>query len=174
MDGVATPEEYAKRAAEVGIPAIAITDHGVLSGHRAMYRAAKANGIKPILGIEGYITEDRFDNRDKAERKEPLDMIYNHIVILAKNDKGLQNLNKLNELAWSEGYYKKPRMDFEILEKYSEGLIVLSACMSGLLAKAIEYKEYAVAKKHMTWFKRVFGDDFYVEVMPHNSAELNK
>ena len=174
MDGVATPEEYAKRAAEIGLSAIAITDHGVLSGHRPMYRAAKANGIKPILGIEGYITADRFDNRDKSERTDPLDMVYNHIVLLAKNDKGLENLNKLNELAWTEGYYRKPRIDFEILSKYKEGVIVLSACMSGLLAKAIEYKEYAVAKKHMAWFKETFGDDFYVEVMPHNSAELNK
>ena len=174
MDGVATPEEYAKRAAEIGLSAIAITDHGVLSGHRPMYRAAKANGIKPILGIEGYITADRFDNRDKSERTDPLDMVYNHIVLLAKNDKGLENLNKLNELAWTEGYYRKPRIDFEILSKYKEGVIVLSACMSGLLAKAIEHKEYAAAKKHMTWFKETFGDDFYVEVMPHNSAELNK
>lgn len=173
MDGVATPEEYAKRASEIGLPAIAITDHGVLSGHRPMYRAAKANGVKPILGIEGYITADRFDNRDKSERTDPLDMVYNHIVLLAKNDKGLENLNKLNELAWTEGYYKKPRIDFEILGKYNEGIIVLSACMSGLLAKAIEHKEYAAAKKHMTWFKDKFGDDFYVEVMPHNSAELN-
>ena len=174
MDGVATPEEYAKRAVEIGLPAIAITDHGVLSGHRPMYRAAKANGIKPILGIEGYITADRFDNRDKSERIDPLDMVYNHIVLLAKNDKGLENLNKLNELAWTEGYYRKPRIDFEILGKYNEGIIVLSACMSGLLAKAIEHKEYAAAKKHMTWFKENFSDDFYVEVMPHNSAELNK
>jgi DNA polymerase-3 subunit alpha len=174
MDGVATPEEYAKRAKEVGLPAIAVTDHGVLSGHRPMYRAAKENGVKPILGIEGYITQDRFDQRDKAERHEPLDLIYNHIVILAKNDKGLENLNKLNELAWTEGYYKKPRIDFEILKEYREGLIVLSACMSGLLAKAIEHKEYAVAKKHIAWFKENFGDDFYIEVMPHNSAELNK
>jgi len=174
MDGVATPEEYAKRASEIGLSAIAVTDHGVLSGHRPMYRAAKANGIKPILGIEGYITADRFDTRDKSERTDPLDMVYNHIVLLAKNDKGLENLNKLNELAWTEGYYRKPRIDFEILEKYKEGIIVLSACMSGLLAKAIEHKEYAAAKKLMTWFKENFGDDFYVELMPHNPAELNK
>ena len=173
MDGVAKVEEYAKRASELGMSAIAITDHGALSGHRPMYRAAKANGVKPILGIEGYITADRFDNRDKADRHEPLDMVYNHIVLLAKNDKGLENLNRLNELAWTEGYYKKPRIDFEILEKYKEGIIVLSACMSGLLAKAIEHKEYAVLKKHVLWFKERFGEDFYIEVMPHNSRELN-
>jgi DNA polymerase-3 subunit alpha len=174
MDGVATPEEYCKRAKQNGMTAIAITDHGALSGHRPMYRAAKAEGIKPILGIEGYITHDRFDRRDKAERGDnPLDLVYNHIVILAKNQQGLENLNRLNEIGWTEGFYKKPRIDFEVLEKYKDGLIVLSACMSGLIAKALEHKEYAEAKRLLTWFKNTFGDDFYVEVMPHNSKELN-
>jgi DNA polymerase-3 subunit alpha len=97
MDGVATTEEYVKRAKELGMQAIAITDHGALSGHRPMYRAAKAEGIKPILGIEGYITKDRFDKRDKSERISPTDLVYNHIVILAKNQQGLENLNRLNE-----------------------------------------------------------------------------
>jgi DNA polymerase-3 subunit alpha len=173
MDGVATPEEYCKRAKHNGMTAIAITDHGALSGHRPMYRAAKAEGIKPILGIEGYITHDRFDRRDKSERSGPLDLTYNHIVILAKNQQGLENLNRLNEIAWTEGFYKKPRIDFEVLEKYKDGLIVLSACMSGLIAKALEHKEYAEAKRLLKWFKDVFKDDFYVEVMPHNSKELN-
>ena len=174
MDGVATPEEYCKRAKSLGMPAIAITDHGALSGHRPMYRAAKEQGIKPILGIEGYITLDRFDKRDKLERAgDPLDLVYNHIVILAKNQTGLENLNKLNELAWTEGFYRKPRIDFEILEKYKEGLIVSTACPSGMINKALEFNEYAVAKKHLTWFKNTFGDDFYVEIMPHNSREIN-
>ena len=113
------------------MPAIAITDHGVLSGHRPMYRAAKAEGIKPILGVEAYMTSDRFDKRDKAERTAPLDLVYNHIILLAKNPKGLQNLNKLNEIGWTEGFYRKPRIDFEVLDKYGDGLIVSSACMSG-------------------------------------------
>ena len=173
MDGVATPEEYCKRAKQNGMTAIAITDHGALSGHRPMYRAAKAEGIKPILGIEGYMTHNRFDKRDKSERSGPLDLTYNHIVILAKNQQGLENLNRLNEIAWTEGFYKKPRIDFEVLEKYKDGLIVLSACMSGFIAKALENKEYAEAKRILKWFKDVFKDDFYVEVMPHNSKELN-
>ena len=174
MDGVATPEEYVTRAVEVGMPSIAITDHGTLSGHRAMYRAAKEGGIKPILGIEGYITADRFDKRDKTERTTPLDLVYNHIVILAKNDEGLENLGKLNEIAWNEGFYKKPRIDFEVLQKYKSGLIITSACMSGLLNKAIEEEEFAVAKKHLQWFGDNFGDDFYVEVMPHNVEGMNE
>jgi DNA polymerase-3 subunit alpha len=173
MDGVATPQEYVDRAVKLGMPALAITDHGTLSGHREMYRAAKAAGIKPILGIEGYIASDRFDHRDKSERTTPLDLIYNHIVILAKNQQGLENLNKLNEIAWTEGFYKKPRIDFAVLEKYKDGLIVLSACLSGLIAKAIEVGEFAIAKQHIEWFKKTFNDDFYIEVMPHNPPEIN-
>jgi DNA polymerase-3 subunit alpha len=173
FDGIATPQEYVDRALELGMPALAITDHGSLSGHREMYRSAKEAGIKPILGIEGYITEDRFDHRDKDERTGPLDLVYNHIILLAKNKKGLENLNKLNEIAWTEGFFKKPRIDYEVLEKYKEGIIVSSACPSGVLAKAIEAGELAVAKKHIKWFKDVFGDDYYIEMMPHTAAEIN-
>ena len=174
FDGIATPQEYVDRAKELGMPAIAITDHGSLSGHREMYRTAKEAGIKPILGVEGYMAQDRFDHRDASEREHVLDMVYNHIVILAKNEKGLENLNKLNEIAWTEGFFKKPRIDFEVLEKYSEGLVVTSACPSGIVAKSIETGELAVAKEKIEWFHRVFGDDYYIEVMPHNAPEINK
>ena len=174
FDGIATPQEYVDRAQELGMTALAITDHGSLSGHREMYRAAKEKGIKPILGVEGYITEDRFDQRDKNERAGLLDLIYNHVIILAKDKNGLENLNKLNEIGWTEGFYKKPRIDYEVLEKYSEGLIVTSGCLSGALAKAIEAEELAEAKRIIEWHKRVFGDDYYIEVMPHNPAEVNK
>jgi DNA polymerase-3 subunit alpha len=174
MDGVATPEEYVNRAVDLGMPAIAITDHGTLSGHRELHRIAKAKGIKPILGIEGYMTTNRFDNRAKADRTDPLDMNYHHIVLLAKNQKGLENLNKINEIAWTEGFFSKPRFDFETLAKYKEGIIVTSACLSGWVAKAVELGELAVAKKHISWFKNEFGDDYYIEVMPHNSPEVNK
>lgn len=175
FDGIATPQEYVDRAIEIGMPAIAITDHGSLSGHREMYRTAIEKGIKPILGVEGYIAQDRFDQRDKAEREDtPLNPVYNHLIILAKNEKGLENLNKLNEIAWTEGFYKKPRMDWESLEKYKEGLIITSGCLSGYLAKAIEADDLAAAKEHLQWAKKTFGDDYYIEVMPHNPAEINK
>jgi DNA polymerase III subunit alpha len=174
FDGIATPEEYVDRAVELGMPAIAITDHGTLSGHRELHRIAKAKGIKPILGVEGYMCQDRFDTRDKSERDGELDLVYNHIVLLAKNQIGLENLNKISEISWTEGYFKKPRFDFEILEKYSEGIIVTSACPSSVLVKALENDEFAVAKKYIEWFKRVFNDDYYIEVMPHNTAEINK
>jgi DNA polymerase-3 subunit alpha len=174
FDGIATPQEYVDRAVELGMSAIAITDHGSLSGHREMYRAAKEAGIKPILGIEGYITKDRNDHTDKKANNDPLDLNYNHLIILAKNANGLQNLNKLNELAWTEGFYKKPRIDWEILEKYKQDLIVTSGCLSGVLAKAIESDNLAHAKEHLKWCKKTFGDDYYIEVMPHNPAEINK
>jgi DNA polymerase III subunit alpha len=173
FDGIATPQEYVDRAQELGMPAIAITDHGSLSGHREFYRAAKEKGIKPILGVEGYITQDRFDQRANDVRDGLLDLVYNHIVILAKDKVGLENLNKLNEIAWTEGFFKKPRIDYEVLEKYSEGLIVTSGCLSGALAKAIEAEELAEAKRIIEWHKRVFGEDYYIEIMPHNPAEVN-
>jgi DNA polymerase-3 subunit alpha len=174
FDGIATPQEYVDRAVELGMPAIAITDHGSLSGHREMYRVAKEAGIKPILGIEGYITKDRFDHTDKKEKNDPLDLNYNHLIIIAKNAKGLQNLNKLNEIAWTEGFYKKPRIDWDILEQYKDGLIITSGCLSGVLAKAIEANEFAYAKEHIQKCKTIFGDDYYIEVMPHNPPEINK
>jgi len=174
FDGIATPQEYVDRAVEIGMPAIAITDHGSLSGHREMYRTAKAAGIKPILGIEGYITRDRFDHEDKKDKNDPLDLNYNHLIILAKNAKGLENLNKLNELAWTEGFYKKPRMDWEILAKYKDGLVITSGCLSGYLAKAIEADNLGAAKMHLQWAQETFGDDYYIEVMPHNPPEVNK
>jgi DNA polymerase-3 subunit alpha len=173
FDGVATPQEYVDRAVSLGMTAIAITDHGSLSGHREMYREAKAKGIKPILGVEGYMCQDRFDTRDKSERDGDLDLVYNHIILLAKNQKGLENLNKINEIAWTEGYFKKPRFDFEILKKYKEGIIVTSACPSSVIVKALENNEFAIAKKHIKWFKDTFGDDYYIEVMPHNTPEIN-
>ena len=174
MDGVATPEEYVNRAVELGMPALAITDHGSLSGHRELHRIAKAKGIKPILGVEGYMTRDMNDKRAKAERTDPLDMNYHHIVLLAKNQTGLENLNKINEIAWTEGFFSKPRFDFDVLKKYKEGLVVTSGCLSGWIAKAVELGELATAKRHMQWFKDEFADDYYIEVMPHNSPEINK
>ena len=174
MDGVATPEEYVNRAVALGMPALAITDHGTLSGHRELHRIAKAKGIKPILGVEGYMTTNMADKRAKADRTDPLDLNYHHIVLLAKNQVGLENLNKINEIAWTEGFFSKPRFDFDTLKKYKEGIIVTSACLSGWIAKAVELGELATAKRYMQWFKDEFGDDYYIEVMPHNPAEVNK
>jgi DNA polymerase-3 subunit alpha len=174
FDGIATPEEYIDRAVELGMPALAITDHGTLSGHRELHRLAKAKGIKPILGLEGYMCADISDKRDKSEREGQQDLVYNHIILLAKNKIGLENLNKISELSWTDGFFKKPRFDFAILDKYKEGIIVSSACPSSVLVKALEEEEFAIAKKYINWFKERFGDDYYIEVMPHTEAHINK
>ena len=174
FDGIATPQEYVDRASKLGMSALAITDHGTLSGHRELYRAAKEKGIKPILGLEGYMCADISDKRDKSERTGQQDLVYNHIVLLAKNQKGLENLNKISEIAWTDGFFKKPRFDFEILKKYKEGIIVTSACPSSVIVKALEEQEFAIAKKNISWFKDNFGSDYYIEVMPHNTPEINK
>ena len=174
FDGIATPEEYLSRAVDLKMPALAITDHGTLSGHREFYRTAKSKGIKPILGLEGYMCADMSDTRDKSEREGQQDLVYNHIVLLAKNQIGLENLNKISEVSWTDGFFKKPRFDFEILEKYREGIIVTSACPSSVIVKALEENEFAIAKKNIKWFKNNFGNDYYIEVMPHNTPEINK
>ena len=174
FDGIATPEEYLSRAVDLKMPALAITDHGTLSGHREFYRTAKSKGIKPILGLEGYMCADISDTRDKSEREGQQDLVYNHIILLAKNQLGLENLNKISEVSWTDGFFKKPRFDFKILEKYREGIIVTSACPSSVIVKALEENEFAIAKKNIKWFKNNFGNDYYIEVMPHNTPEINK
>ena len=162
-----------KRASEIGMGALSITDHGTLSAHRETVKAGIETGVKPILGLEAYFTPDRFDKRSKKDRT-PDDQIYNHLIILAKDDNGLKNLGRLSELAWQDGFFVKPRMDFELLEENHQGLVVLSGCMNGIIAKAIENNNLGMAKQHALWFKDLFGDDFYMEIQPHNPASLNK
>jgi DNA polymerase-3 subunit alpha len=162
-----------QRAAEIGMSALSITDHGSLSAHHELLKASIETGVKPILGLEAYFTPDRLDKRSRKDRT-PDDQIYNHLIILAKNDRGLRNLSYLSEQAWNDGFYLKPRMDFELLEQNNSDLVVLSGCMNGIIAKAIENGNLSMAKQHALWFKDVFGDDFYMELQPHNPASLNK
>jgi DNA polymerase-3 subunit alpha len=171
MDGLNSPAELVKAAKDAGQTALAITDHGTLSSHREMQIACKDQGIKPILGVEAYISPtDRFDRSSKTDKSI---QAYNHIILLAKNKKGLENINTLQELAWNEGFYHKPRIDREILFQYKEGIIVLSGCLNGLITKAIDKKEFSEAKMMLSTFKKEFGNDFYVEVQSHNPEEIN-
>lgn len=173
LDGLNDSEEYMKRAKEIGMTHMAITDHGVLSGHRAHQRAGKSAGITPILGCEMYISAtDRFDRRAVAKRDDNTSA-YNHLTVLAQNEIGLRNLNRLSEIAWTEGFYSKPRMDLEVLEEYNEGLIVLSGCYGGLISEAILNKRTHQASMLTDQFKRVFGDRFFIEIQGHNPPELN-
>jgi len=172
LDGYSSPLELMQRAAEIGMGAMSITDHGSLSAHRELLKAGAETGVKPILGLEAYFTPDRLDKRSKKDRT-PDDQIYNHLIILAKNDNGLANLSRLSEMAWNDGFFVKPRMDFELLDRHNKDLVVLSGCMNGIIAKAIENGNWAMARQHALWFKEVFGDDFYMELQPHNPASLN-
>jgi DNA polymerase-3 subunit alpha len=171
MDGLNSPRELCQAALDAGQTAIAITDHGTLSSHREMQIAAKELGIKPILGVEAYISPtDRFDRSSKTDKSI---QAYNHIILLAKNQNGLNNINRLQELAWNEGFYHKPRIDREVLKEYAKDIIVLSGCLNGLISKAIERQEFSEAKLILKDFKQTFGEDFYIEVQSHNPEEIN-
>ena len=171
MDGLNSPLELVQAAKAAGQTAIAITDHGTLSSHREMQIACKEEGIKPILGVEAYISPtDRFDKSSKTDKSI---QAYNHIILLAKNKKGLENINALQELAWNEGFYHKPRIDREVLDQYSEGIIVLSGCLNGLISKAIDRGSLDEARTLLEGFKKTFGPDFYVEVQSHNPEPIN-
>ena len=173
MDGLNTPHELLEAAKNMGQSALAVTDHGTLSSHRDMQIAAKELGMKPILGLEAYISAtDRFDKRAVSKREDNTSL-YNHIILLAKNDQGLKNLQKLSQIAWTEGYYHKPRIDMEVLFEYGEGIIVVSGCMNGLISKAIERGEIEKARDLVKSFKERFKEDFYIEVQAHNPVELN-
>ena len=173
MDGLNTPHELLEAAKNQGQTSLAITDHGTLSSHRDMQIAAKELGMKPILGLEAYISAtDRFDKRAVAKRDDNTSL-YNHIILLAKNDLGLKNLQKLSQIAWTEGYYHKPRIDIDALWEFGDGIIVVSGCMNGLISKAIERGDNDKAREYVKMFKERFGEDFYIEVQAHNPESLN-
>lgn len=173
LDGLNSPAEYMQRAKELGMSHLAITDHGVLSGHREFQKAAKDAGITPILGCEMYISStDRFDRR-AVKKRDDNTQAYNHIIVLAKDEKGLQNLNRLSEIAWTEGFYSKPRIDMEVLEEYNEGLIVTSGCLNGLISKSLEANLKTQANQLAMEFKRIFGQRFFMELQQHNPDHIN-
>ncbi len=171
MDGLNSPKELCQAAIDAGQTSIAITDHGTLSSHREMQIAAKELGIKPILGVEAYISPtDRFDRSSATDKSI---QAYNHIILLAKNKNGLKNINSLQEIAWNEGFYHKPRIDMEILKEYAKDIIVLSGCLNGLISKCIEKEEFEEAENILKDFKKTFGEDFYIEIQSHNPKEIN-
>ena len=162
LDGMSRIKDLPVRAKELGMKAIALTDHGVMYGAVDFYKECKKNDIKPIIGCEVYVApHSRFDK--EAGR----DNGYNHLILLAKNKTGYQNLSKLVSLSFVEGFYYKPRIDLEILEKYSEGLICLSACLAGSLSQALIQDDMQKAEEIALWHKRVFKDDYYIEIQ-HN------
>ena len=170
MDGLNNPYELLDAAKNQGQTSLALTDHGSLAGHRDMQIAAKELGLKPILGLEAYLSPtDRFDKRAVAKRDDNT-KLYDHIILLAKNNDGLKNLQKLSQIAWTEGFYSKPRIDKEVLFEHGNGIVVLSGCMGGFISKAIERGDIDTARSLVKEYKERFGDDFYIEVQAHNSV----
>ena len=166
LDGANRIKDLPVRAKELGMDALALTDHGVMYGVIDFYKACKKEGIKPIIGCEVYVAP-----RSRLNKEPGIDNKNYHLIILAKNNQGYKNLSKLVSLGFIDGYYYKPRIDLEILEKYSEGLIVLSACLAGAVNQALLNGDEAKAEEIALWHKRVFGEDYYIEIQNNGIKE---
>ena len=166
LDGMCRIKDLPKRAKELGMKAIALTDHGVMYGAVNFYKECIKEGIKPIIGCEVYVAP-----RTRFDKESGIDDNYAHLILLAKNKTGYQNLIKLVSMSFTDGYYYKPRIDLEILEEYSEGLICLSACLAGQINQAILQDNMEKAKEIALWHKRVFKDDYYLEIQNNGLPE---
>lgn len=166
LDGLTKIPDLVNRTKELGMEACAITDHGTMSGIIDFYKSAKEAGIKPILGMEAYVAARSRLDRDPAKDKKRY-----HLTLLAMNHKGYQNLMQLSTSANLEGMYYKPRIDHELLEKYNEGIIVLSGCASGELGENLRENNYDEAMRIAEWYKSIFGDRYYLEMQDHGHPE---
>ncbi|MDQ6422339.1 DNA polymerase III subunit alpha [Paenibacillus sp. LHD-117] len=169
LDGAARIRELTARAAELGMKALALTDHGVMYGAIPFYRACMANGIKPIIGCEFYLTAG--SRHEKGARKD--NPTY-HLILLAKNEAGYRNVMKLCSIGHLEGFHYKPRIDMESLASHSEGLICLSSCLKGEVSQHLLFDRREDAKAAALRYKEIFGDDFYLELQDHGMLEQKK
>lgn len=167
LDGACRIEPLVLRAKELGMTSLAITDHGNMYGAVEFYQICKKHGIKPIIGCEVYVAP-----RTRFDREKVLDKDYNHLILLCENETGYKNLIKLVSLSYTEGYYYKPRVDHDILEKYHEGLICLSACLAGEVPRAILERDYEKVKNTALWYRDVFGENnYFLELQDHGIKE---
>ena len=165
LDGACRIPQLVDTAIELGQTAVAITDHGAMYGVIDFYKEAKAKGIKPIIGCEVYVAP-----RTHLDQEHEYDSESRHLVLLCKNNVGYQNLIQLVSLAWTEGFYNKPRVDDEQLRQYSEGLIALSACLAGEIPRRLLAGEYETAKQKALQYQEIFGEgNFYLELQDHGS-----
>lgn len=167
LDGANRIKTLPKRVDELGMRACAITDHGVMYGALEFYQSCKQAGIHPILGCEVYVAPLGRTNRDPEQRRNT-----HHLILLAETQQGLQNLNRLVSLGFLEGFYGKPRVDHELLERYSDGLIALSACLSGEIPSAIRRGNLEEAQRLATWYQQTFGpENFFLELQSNGLPE---
>ena len=171
LDGAGRIPEMIARCRELGMDSMAITDHGVMYGVIDFYKEAQKQGIKPILGCEVYLTGgSRFDREvGKGEDR------YYHLVLLAENNQGYANLMKIVSTGFIDGFYYKPRVDLETLERYHEGIIALSACLAGEVSRNLTRNMYPEAKKAALRYLSIFGPEhFYLELQDHGYPEQRK
>jgi len=170
LDGAARISDLIKKTKELGMDSLAITDHGAMYGVVDFYKEAVANGIKPIIGCEVYVApRTRFDKTHEYDSK------YSHLILLAENEEGYKNLIKIVSVGFTEGFYYKPRVDFELLKEHSKGLIVLSACLAGEIPKAILNGNYDGAKEIAQKYIDVFGkDNYFIEIQDHGIADQKR
>ena len=167
LDGASKIKELPIRAKELGMNSLALTDHGAMFGVIDFYKECKKNNVKPIIGCEVYVAP-----RSRFSKEPNIDNHYFHLILLAKNETGYKNLTNLVSIGYTEGFYYKPRIDLEMLEKYSEGLICLSACLAGSVNRAIIKEEnIEKAKEIALWHKNLFGEDYYLEIQPNGLPE---
>lgn len=175
LDGAGTPQQYAARAAELGQPALALTDHGSLSGIFAHYKACKEAGIKPIIGCEFYVSPNARTSKEASfwgtpeQRREDISGAgkYTHLTVLARSSRGLRNLYRLQRQSYDDGFYGKPRIDKEALSRWADDLIVLSGCAGSELATRLRLGQLDEARQVVQWYKSIFGDRYFIEVMDH-------
>ena len=171
LDGLAKIDDLIKRAKELGMDSLALTDHGVMYGIVEFFIKAKEAGIKPIIGCEMYMTAGNRTSKNNTTE----DKTRYHLTLLVQNEKGYKNLMKLVSIAHLEGFYYKPRIDKEVLEKYSEGLVCMSGCIQGEVPQTIIKKSYAEAKEKALWYEKVFGQgNFFMELQHHPGQEDQK
>jgi DNA polymerase III subunit alpha len=166
LDGLQKIKPMVERTKMLGMEAIAVTDHGTMSGVIELYKEANAEGIKPIIGMETYVAAREHTDKEPGKDKQNY-----HLILLAMNNTGYENLMRLSTIANIDGYYYKPRLDRKLLEKYNEGLIVLSGCIGGELGDAIRQGQYDQAREVAVWYKKVFGDRYYIELQDHGNPK---
>jgi DNA polymerase-3 subunit alpha len=167
LDGACRIDALPKRVRELGMDSVAITDHGVMFGCVDFYKACMKEGVKPIIGCEVYVA-----SRAMEQKEMGLDSDYSHLILLCMNEEGYKNLSYLLSMSYIEGFYKKPRIDWKLLEKYNKGLICLSGCLAGFIPQMIIRGEYHDAKEKAVWLNSVFDEGrFYLEIQRHGLAE---
>jgi len=166
LDGLQKVEPMLDAVKSMGMSAIAMTDHGTLSGAIEFYKAAKARDIKPIIGMETYVAARSHTDKDAGKDKANY-----HLILLAMNNTGYKNLMRLSTIANLEGFYYRPRIDHDLLETYNEGIIALSACIGGEVGDALRQGQYEQAKHIALWYKSIFGDRYYIELQDHGHED---